>query len=202
MAGTTYKTGLFRMTSATVREKGGVIVGFAGQTVGVVTAKTVLGVPSGQKVGTVVPHGESLATMAAGTNTSSAFKPYSAGNYAKTNTGEYIMLGQSTKIAGVANNLFRNPAGDAGNRKSINVKAAMDRSYAVTAISYITGALSGSAKTYYWRKMDAALTHPAVAVAQQDHVVVPNITRAIPGEFTISETGKTPTNKDYDAKKS
>jgi hypothetical protein len=200
MGGVAYKTGIFRMTSSTIREKGGIVINFAGQVVGPVTAKVDLGLPAGQKIGVTVTASETLATIAGDTDSRATFRPYLAGTYAGQVAGEYVIVQANTKIAGVASTLLKNSAGD-WKRNSINTKKPYGRARKVTAINYITGALTSSAKTYYWHALSAAAKHPeTVVTTQQDHAAIPNITRAIPGEFTISQTGATPTSKDYDAK--
>lgn len=204
MTGTYYKNsqtnGMFQIkTTTNLKPRGGQTVYFGGSAGAIATVAP--GVPTAQLVGWAMIQPVTWAQQAAGTAHKPVFQPLSTGQYAKTRAGQYIMLGQSSYIAGLANTLLVNPAGDSGSRRSINTKVRWDRSFKVTSINYITGALSGSAKTYYWRDQSAAAVHPEVLVStQQDHVVVPNISRTIPGEFTLSETGQKPTNKKYPGK--
>ena len=200
MAGTLIKSNVYLIKAGTARYTGGMVIAQAGTPVAPVTTQVTLGLPSGQKIGTSVTNAETNATIAGDTDSRATYKPYSAGTYAGNYAGQYVIVQANSQLAGVASTLLKNPAGEY-KRNSINTTKPYNRSMNVSAINYITGALTSSAKTYYWRSMSAAASHPETGVTTQvDQATVPNITRAIPGEFTISETGKIPTNKDYDAK--
>jgi len=142
---------------------------------------------SGDSYGSVVPGPETLATIAAGTDTKSTFKAYSAGNFAKMVAGDYIIRGVTTKLAGVANNNQIKFGSDFG-RKSIHFSENRTTSflYAWTFTANKDGQPT-FATTYTNRG----------AYFQNDDAARP--TRAIPGEFTYMETGNEATNKDYSA---
>lgn len=114
-------------------------------------------------------------------------------NWAKMVPGEYVILGYSSKLGGVANSVIASSAGDyPDGNKTI---CASQRTMTIEASNWnwVTGkpgSVSGVANTWW---SISATNNSATA----DEEARP--TRSVPGELTVLETGKTPTQKDYKA---
>lgn len=140
--------------------------------------------------GAKVKGGDSLATIAAGTATGPTFKPYSSGTFAYWNNSKFILFGNplTNTLSGVANTKLTFPSNDAVHNK--NNRTEKYRTLHQSSWVWTTGKATTATVTLDWAGV--------VATDSTDHAARP--TRAVPGEFTYLETGKTPTNADYPAK--
>ena len=138
-----------------------------------------------------VPGPETLATIAAGTDTRCTFQPLSSGDWLKIRPDRFVITRVTTKLANVANTALQSGA-NASYRRSINRTPDTYDSVVCTSWNWVTGQ-PATAINYSrpYKSIDGT-------TSKIDNVAFP--TRAIPGELTLSQTGSTPTNKDYSAK--
>ncbi len=133
---------------------------------------------------------ETDATIAAGTSSRGVYKPYSSGTFGYYNNTKFILFGYSgtNTLSGVANTKLAFPSSDVL-RRAI-ARRETTRTLHASVWSWVTGSASTKTVTLDWAGV--------VSTDSTDHAARP--TRAIPGEFTYLETGKTPTLADYPAK--
>lgn len=145
----------------------------------VAQGRTLLGAHSGVH-GAVVATGGSTGTQ----------KANSSGTLAKMTVGAYVMMRVTTTLAGISNTCLLTGAGDFG-RNSINYVRYL-RGGTVKTMSWTTGTKDLPVYTVTYGNV------ATVDLSAGDDAAHP--TRAIPGEFTVKQTGAAPVNKDYPAK--
>jgi hypothetical protein len=138
----------------------------------------------------MVTEPETLATIKAGTDSRATFQPYAAGTYAYYDKSKFLIFGYSgtNTISGVSNTKLAFPSSDSV-RKGIQ-KVESYRTLHQSSWDRTTGVAGTQTTTLDWAGV--------VSTDSTDHAARP--TRTVPGEFTILETGKHASNKDYPAK--
>lgn len=133
---------------------------------------------------------ETNATIAAGTDSRGVYETYAAGTFNYYNNSKFILFGYSgtNTLSGVSNAKLAFPSSDVL-RNSIH-KRETYRTLHASSWNWVTGVAATKTLTLDWAGV--------VATDSTDHAARP--TRAVPGELTYLETGKTPTNADYPAK--
>jgi hypothetical protein len=127
-------------------------------------------------------HGSNINTSLDGVQ-----KVNNSGTLAKMVNGSYVMRRVTTTLAGVANTMLLSGS-SAYFRRSIH-KVGTLRTNFLRQVSWVADDEGGVTVTNTYQNSSYTLT---------DDAAIP--TRAIPGEFTLKETGNNPVNKDYPAK--
>lgn len=167
---------------------------------------TVVGFRGG-KVGSSVPEAHTDANIAGGTYRRGTYKPYSAGNYGLQVAGQYVMMGQSTHLAGVANTTLQSCANNGfriGVKRVRGIRTSWTSAWSWTAPSGTNAHGENTLKvTYTATKATHNYSNDGTVGNTNefgsDAEAAP--TRAVPGEFTYAEGkgGGLPTQRDYPA---
>lgn len=193
------------VTSGGKRNNGGAIAYVVGSSTGKITADT--GFTKMNVSKPKMPDPETNVDIDAGNATRAVYKPYNPGNYATMVRGEYVIHGYSTKLCGVANTAIQSGASGSNGRRSIHKTIRIRTVH----LSQFTFAAASGTDAYGNRKVTMGVTYTRSAKLYDNSVAIGNTngigpddaatpTRAIPGEFILLETGKTPTLKDYPAR--
>lgn len=180
--------------SAPKRNKGATVVmggNVDSNNVTVAPSLKTMGIHTG-KNGSVVPTPETNATIAAGGHLKGTFRAIS-GDFAKMTGGRYIMMRYTNYVANNAQTLLNTGAAGNSGHKSINYKQKFRTlKQSAAGWNYVTGRF---------------LTTPVVTLEDFGNDDAGTPTRAIPGEFVITNYGlatkgalAVPSRLDYPAK--
>jgi len=169
----------------------------ASQRQNVTSAPTYTTLATGRPAGVTVPLPDTNARIATGNTKQSTsplgctYQPYSSGPFAYSpdSNDNFMIMGQTTKICGVANTNLKFLAADGGQRKKVNsVEKLTTTDYG--AFDYASGIAIGPTTLGYWLCGSGASPGDSEA----------RVNRLVPGEFCINIGGgkdAVPTYKNY-----